>query len=137
LNLRDREDALFDEWRTNRGRFVKDGAGCRFEQQRARILFILKEVNDTDDGDWDLRKIIDYGNVAATWNNIARWTAHILDGAVFEQVRTIDQETRANYTSRIAAMNLKKAAGGRYCCKKNFRILARNIDSRIRCVAQD
>jgi hypothetical protein len=38
---------------------------------------------------------------------------HIFSTAqLFEQVRTIDQETRANYTSRIAAMNLKKAAGG-------------------------
>jgi hypothetical protein len=49
---------------------------------------------------------------AATWNNLARWTAHVLDNATYRDVADMSKQDRVRLQRRIAAVNLKKIPGG-------------------------
>ena len=83
-NLNERENALFEEWEHNLGQqgesFVRDGAVCgeTYQSTTPRLLFLLKEVNDPEGGNWDLREFLREGGQGPTWNNVTRWTRGIL-----------------------------------------------------------
>ena len=73
------------------------------------ILVILKE---TDALEGSLAEFLRNGGSDTyyrTWNNVARWTRMILDGIYLERV---DRELLDNSIKEIAAINLKKYAGG-------------------------
>lgn len=119
--LGEREDALFDRWRgglgRDSGRFVPDGAVCAetFESTDTRIVFLLKEVNDPDGGNWDLREFLRDGGRGATWNNVTRWTKGLLalpQLLPWGDLEHIDKEARIGTLRNIAAVNLKKVPGG-------------------------
>lgn len=110
---------LLDEWynaRKDYSPFVDDGIfdSKTFALQKNKILFVLKEA------DWsgvpgqreDLCSILlnKDGGSWKTWNNIARWSKAILDGGDYSE--NISCEERHNALRRIAAINLKKQAGG-------------------------
>lgn len=110
---------LLDEWynaRKNYAPFIDDGIfdPKSFNTQSNKILFILKEAH------WDgvpgqrenLCSILlhNNGNSWKSWNNIARWTKAILDNGSYSE--NISCEERHNTLHRIAAINLKKQAGG-------------------------
>lgn len=73
------------------------------------IIVILKE---TDALKGSLAEFLNHGGSDTyyrTWNNVARWVRMILDGAYLER---IDREVLNKTVREIAAINLKKYAGG-------------------------
>ena len=119
-SLREREDELFGGWKVKRpNRFAKDGAGCEYENSKIKILFILKETNNTD-CNWDGRLRLDGGMMCKngtpikhTWNNIFCWASYLMDNKPLIDCKSPDKaEERAKIFKKIAAMNLKKESGG-------------------------
>lgn len=112
--LREREDELFGRWKGHRHGFLCDGAGREFDQEPIRVVYLLKEAVGNIDGEeaaWDLRDFIDDGGRRWTWNNIARWTAFVLDGAPWSGVVDMPLQKRAPLIRRITGLNLKKVPG--------------------------
>lgn len=88
-----------------------------------KLLFILKEVNDPDGGEWDLRKYVREGGRAATWSNVARWAEGLRGLEVdhpWSDLSEVDASRRVNSLRSIAAMNLKKTPGGAVNIKANL-----------------
>jgi hypothetical protein len=117
MSLRAMEEELFAEWRAKRPGFVADGvvAEDAYLQSEQKLLFILKEVNDPDGGDWDLREYLRNGGRSQTWNNITRWVEGIRrpsDDIPWSDLAEIDEERRRETLRSIAAVNLKKTPGG-------------------------
>jgi hypothetical protein len=114
LNIRSQEDNLFSRWRQHRERFYRDGAGCHFEQETMRVLFLLKEGND-EFGDFvddnDIRDLLSHPKSLATWKNVARWAALALDNALWSNVEHLTRDSMPKYLERVVAMNLKKSSG--------------------------
>lgn len=116
MKLSEREDALFDRWRPLRPQFVADGAAdedAYFLSSR-RLLFVLKEVNDPNGGNWDLRQFMREGGRPQTWDNITRWVEGIRmlpSDLPWSKVETIDHARRLRILRSIAAVNLKKSPG--------------------------
>lgn len=120
--------SLLNEWynaRKNYAPFVDDGIfdSETFNAQKNKILFVLKEADwkngipgqrenlcstllNKDGGSWK------------SWNNIARWSKAILDNGEYPE--NISCEERHNTLCRIAAINLKKEAGGAYANGKSL-----------------
>ncbi|MBS0568039.1 MAG: hypothetical protein JSS59_11630 [Proteobacteria bacterium] len=115
LSISVREDALFSEWKVHRPAFVADGVVNETDYigSSPRLLFVLKEVNDPDGGDWDLREFLRTGGRPATWDNLARWIEAIRSPTIlpWEQIETIDIQRRTAALRSIAAVNLKKTPG--------------------------
>jgi len=117
--MRQAENELFERWADVRGPgFLKDGAGREFQGEPLRVLFVLKEAVDDPVTDpavryrwWDYRDFMDDGGQWQTWNNLARWTAHAIDGAGFGEVDYMSKDTRRRLIRRVAALNLKKIPG--------------------------
>lgn len=112
--LREREDELFERWKGHRRGFLRDGAGREFHCEPVRVVYLLKEAVgniDAEEAAWDLRDFIDDGGRRWTWNNIARWTAFVLDGAPWSSVTDMPLQKRAPLIRRIAGLNLKKVPG--------------------------
>ena len=74
MSIREKENELFTRWRGEHHGFVSDGVVSEedYDNSKIRLLFFLKEVNDPNGGNWDLREFIQDGARSQTWNNIAR-----------------------------------------------------------------
>ena len=110
------ENSLFDEWEGNRKGFVSDGLVSEndYLDSDIKVCIILKEVNDPDGGDWDLRQYLSNGARPQTWNNIVRWIKGIrnLDSEIpWSEFEHISEEDRRFFLKSICAMNLKKSPG--------------------------
>lgn len=117
MNLKIKEQEIFDEWAAGSESFVPDGVVSEqdFLSARRKICFVLKEVNDPDGGGWDLCEFISLGAQARTWNNIARWARGIEkldDGLSYEEIEEVNEDNRKSWLKPICAMNLKKWPGG-------------------------
>lgn len=111
------EESLFAEWRTNRSCFVADGVVDEqaYISSSRRLLFVLKEVNDPDGGEWDLREFIRQGGRPQTWNNITCWVEGIRNISVdipWTDLEQVDEERRQKTLRSVAVINLKKSPGG-------------------------
>ncbi len=111
------EDQLFTEWKQNRPGFVADGVvdSATYLISYPKLLFILKEVNDPDGGDWDLREYMRDGARSQTWDTITRWVEGIRrlpEDIPWKEIDTIDGPRRRAALKSIAAINLKKSPGG-------------------------
>ena len=75
MTIRAEEDSLFQSWRTSRPAVAADGVVSEqdYHASSPSIVVILKEVNDPDGGNWDLRQFLRDGGRSQTWNNVARW----------------------------------------------------------------
>lgn len=117
---------LFNLWKSRDkdyvNNFVKDGIINETEYEileGKKILFIAKEVNDENIGEWDYREY---------WNEfykpfekrLAQWTYGILED--FPPYTDLDYATTRMYLTKMAFMNVKKSAGG--TISKNNEILA-------------
>jgi len=117
MSIRDRENELFEKWSANRQRFVKDGVVDEksYLNSSAKIMLVLKEVNDPGGGNWDLREFIREGARSQTWDNITRWIygiRNINKDIEWKEVQEISEERRKEYLKSICAINLKKSPGG-------------------------
>lgn len=112
-----REKACFVEWRKKHCRIVPDGAvhPATYEASDLKLLFVLKEVNNIDDPEWDLRTYLcKYGGRGQTWNNVARWVAALTPGGAaspWDQICSIDDNVRRHRLRGVATMNVKKTSG--------------------------
>ncbi len=117
MSITDQEDSLFAKWRQGREHLVTDGVVNEDEYVRSvpRLLFVLKEVNDTKDGGgWDLREYVRNHAQGQTWNNIARWIyglRNLNQDIPWASISSIDSG-RKDLLQSICVMNLKKSPGG-------------------------
>lgn len=117
MGIREKEDELFREWKLKRPGLVADGVVNEdtYLASFPRLLFVLKEVNDTQDGGgWDLRDELKKGGRPQTWDNITRWVEGIRrlpEEIPWGELRDVDEERRCHALSSIAAINLKKSPG--------------------------
>ncbi|WP_069648988.1 hypothetical protein [Caloranaerobacter ferrireducens] len=114
------ENKLFKLWSQNRPGFVSDGVVCEdsYISAKIKIVYILKEVNDIDGGNWDLREFVRNGARANTWNNITRWTLGIINidkELCWDEIENITIEQRKKYLKSICVINLKKTPGNYVC----------------------
>ncbi len=120
MSLRTVENEMFDRWLKHRNGFVKDGLVNEdaYISSKKKILYLLKEVNDSNGGGWDLRDYVKSGARASTWNNITRWTIGLqnIDSDIsWNEIEHIDAEQRQVTLQSICAVNLKKTPGGSVC----------------------
>jgi len=121
--LAEKEQLLLDKWAEGAATFVQDGVVdpeqyCSAPQ---RLLFVLKEVNGGES--WDLRQFLKKGGRKETWNVVSRWTEQIFNGReeiAWEKLAENNEERRGTYLPHIAAINVKKTAGG--CVADNKKV---------------
>ncbi|MFH1893096.1 MAG: hypothetical protein ABIK83_10510 [Candidatus Zixiibacteriota bacterium] len=117
MSIREEEEKLFEQWQVNRQGFVRDGVVSESDylNSNPKIAFILKEVNDTEGGGWDLRQFVSEGARRQTWDNIARWVHGIRNRdsvQEWEFYSEITNKFRIEQLRSICAINLKKSPGG-------------------------
>ena len=125
--LTESENALFKLWKprySDGDHFVSDGAVDPDEYARAprKVVFVLKEVNDEDGGDWDLRKMLRNSGDDDNWrwwNTVARWVEgiqslpQVVPWREFPSLDSVQwRERRQEALRKIVAVNLKKKPGG-------------------------
>ncbi len=116
MTLEEAEDRVFDKYSPKP---IRDGAlSLQYESSNRRLLLILKEVNDPkkwfEKNDGDLRKFPHENRRAATWDNVARWSALFQNPSL--DLRDVDVSTlhrRSMHLQSTSFVNLKKTAGGR------------------------
>ena len=111
------EQELFDDWKERDPSIILDGVVSWFDYANSAIiiLFVLKEVN-SDESDWDLREFLKDGGRSFTWNNITRWIIGIRNINTdydWSTIENIEPEQRREYLKTVAAINMKKATGGK------------------------
>ncbi|MEC5319659.1 hypothetical protein VSX61_12035 [Brenneria populi subsp. brevivirga] len=117
MSISEQEKELFNLWSVNHKGFVLDGvvSEADYLESGLKLCFVLKEVNDIDGGDWDLRKYVHEGGRWQTWDNVTRWVKCIrsIDHEMgWEKLANISLEDRQQTLRSICAMNLKKTPGG-------------------------
>jgi hypothetical protein len=124
------EDALFERWESSHeaGKIVRDGLvnECSYIQSYPKILFLLKEANDSGGGGWDLREFVRDGAKANTWKVLTQWTEVIrkfpnLPLAEELEHAWTDKAYRKRLLESIGAMNLKKVPGSGVANKNQIR----------------
>jgi len=117
MSITEKENLLFERWKKKREGFVSDGIVDEgaYNSSKIKIVFILKEVNDPDGGDWDLREFVREGARRQTWDNITRWVYGIknLDREInWSELSEISSDRKKDMLRSICAINLKKTPGG-------------------------
>ena len=119
MSLREQENKLLEEWSKDKTNFAKDGAGKNFESQKAKLIFVGKETNNTKDT-FDWREYLDTGvfhkngKPFGQFYNIYRWSKFLLDGPMdFKEykIKERNKEKRIDIFSKIAFINIKKESG--------------------------
>lgn len=132
-SISEQENALFEEWEKilKNEEIVRDGVvdEVEFKKSKPKIVYFLKEVNGENDDclsnnnkrkGRDLRVFLKGKGDWRTWNNVARWTYGIRglyagktpEMLPWEEVPSIDDESRPKQLLSICAMNVKKTSGG-------------------------
>ena len=131
MNMHDAENKIFRQWKSRYNKsIIPDGIVHEptYKAAKLKILFLLKEVNDENGGEWDLRKFLFNGGRAATWTPAAIWLkgfSSLPNKLQFEEARKITSSQRTELLRSIACMNLKKYGGGAITRKKELRTVAR------------
>lgn len=113
--MREKQRALFDEWRILHPELVTDGVVDEdaYSKSKIKILYLLKEANGGEN--WDLCEFIAGGARAQTWDNITRWTMgiHNLNKDIpWNDMENISENQRKDILKSICAVNVKKTSGG-------------------------
>lgn len=117
MSIAELENTLFAKWSIHREGFVSDGVAneAHFSSSNPKLMLVMKEVNDPDGGEWDLREFVREGGRPATWDNVTRWLIGInnLDkDLMWKDLEKITEEQRVETLGRLCVMNLKKSPGG-------------------------
>jgi hypothetical protein len=129
MKIKEMEDNLFKEWSKDYNAFITDGIvdENQWLSSKIKILFILKEANDTHGDSWDLRRYIAEKARSQTWDNIARWTYGIRNLGIdvpWQNVISLSKGERESCLRSIGAMNLKKIPGGHTANNGSIRTFA-------------
>lgn len=118
MNITDKENELFNEWKQNHPKFSFDGivSPQHYLKSKIKTLFILKEVNSKEEV-FDLRKFIvnDAPDRGYTWNNISLWKKgieNINHDLKWQDVFVNIKEQCKVYLPQIGVVNIKKHPGG-------------------------
>lgn len=114
MNMTEKQNALFSEWKNELPGLVTDGVVNEQQYINApvRICFLLKEVNGGEN--WDLCEFVRDGGRAQTWNNISRWVYGIYHSGCdvpWADLQDIDNAFRRDYLQSICVVNVKKRSG--------------------------
>ncbi len=109
-------DKLFSEWKgkdkSYKGNFVSDGIidENTYNTIKPKILFITKEPNDPNIGEWDYRRLWNY-NYNIFEKRISQWTFGILYNfpEFYDDIFT--DKLIAEFLKKIAILNVKKSGG--------------------------
>lgn len=118
MSIRNAEDEIFARWREVVPSLVKDGVvdEPRFVESSPRLVFVLKEVNDTrDGGGWDLREFLREQWRSQTWLPVSRWVHGIRNlsrDIPWSEVVALSQAESHAALRSICAINVKKSPGG-------------------------
>lgn len=131
MKIHEKENLLFSKWAKERTGFVADGVIDEDEylNSRVKIMFVLKEVNDSGGGNWDLREFVREGARQQTWDLITRWVYGIrnLDKEInWSSIENITIGQRKDVLKSICAINLKKSPGGHTTNAEDFYKVALN-----------
>lgn len=120
------QNKVFEKHRKKYDEFCEDGivSAIDYTMSNFKICYILKETNSSTG--FDLAKFVREGCCGATWNNISRWTAGLVFGKKFDDVKSINKADRIKYLAPIAAINLKKTPGSASSDCKVIRDFARD-----------
>lgn len=120
------QNKVFEKHRKKYDEFCEDGivSAIDYTMSNFKICYILKETNSSTG--FDLAKFVREGCCGATWNNISRWTAGLVFGKKFDDVKSINKADRIKYLAPIAAINLKKTPGSASSDCKVIRQFARD-----------
>lgn len=135
MPIREREEALFEEWQCAIGMpFVPDGVvdSKPYSSSSRRLLYVLKEANDYDK---DLRSFVRKGAQGATWNNLTRWTktVHALPNTLdWSKLEYVTLKQRIETLKSIAFMNINKHGGGAQANQKELGKIAERDQGFIR-----
>ncbi len=115
MNISKKENDLFERWKEKRTPFKSDGV-VNPEKFDSKIVYILKEVNDKNNKEGDLRVYLKKGGQPKTWNNIAIWTFGIINedkeyNWIELKSRLKEKEFRKEMLQKICAFNIKKVPG--------------------------
>ncbi len=129
MTITQKEEEIFREWQAHRDGFVPDGVAdeSRYLVNSPRLMFVLKEVNDPDGGNWDLREFLRKGGRAQTWDNITRWVEGIRrlhQEIPWKDHQSISKQRRVDALQSICAINLKKSPGGHTTDNKDLERIA-------------
>lgn len=117
MSILQAENALFDRWRESVPSLVSDGVvdEQHFLESAPRLVFVLKEVNDTrDGGGWDLRAFLREHWRPQTWDPVSRWVygiRHIGRDLAWPDVMALPEEQLRAALRSICAVNIKKSPG--------------------------
>lgn len=117
MSITDKENELFEKWALSRPGFVGDGVAdeTAYLASDAKVVFVMKEVNDPGGGNWNQREFMRKGGRPQTWNNITRWVIGIRnleEDIAWKNLGEITEQQRIDSLKSICAMNLKKSPGG-------------------------
>ena len=118
MNIKEQEDALFEEWRNRRPDLVTDGAidAAKWSASTPRIVFVLKEANSKSGG-WDERECIRNGEWgrSPTFRNLARWSIGIRalpEEMDWSRLERISRGEMAAALLSTCVMNLRRFLAG-------------------------
>ena len=117
MGITAQEDELFERWRKRRADLVADGVVDEhaYLQSDPKLMFVLKEVNDPEGGNWDLREFLLGDSRSATWDNVTRWALSIrslADDIPWDELSSISPQQRTDTLRSLCVVNLKKSPGG-------------------------
>lgn len=134
MDIQYAENKIFEQWRSRYSKsIIPDGIVCEstYKAAKTKILFLLKEVNDEDGEEWDLREFLYNGGRSKTWTPAAIWLKGIFalpSKLPFEEARATAPSQRAELLRSIVCMNLKKYGGGAKTEKKELQAVAEAND---------
>jgi hypothetical protein len=116
MNIREKEQELFEEWKKRLGSFIEDGVVKEdsYKSSDKKIILIMKEANDPGQANWDLRAFLENGGTSKTWDTVTRWIMgirNIRHNYSWAELHEIKEEQRKTNLKTIGVINLKKNAG--------------------------
>lgn len=125
MSIKDNENKLFERWKINRINFIEDGLIDEesYLTSNPKLLFIMKEANDPENGNWDLRKVLFNGGRKYSWDNVTRWIIgirKITEDINWNELENISNEKQIENLRTVCVFNLKKTPGGHTTNNKNL-----------------
>jgi hypothetical protein len=116
MTIKEKEDNFFADYPIGEDKIVRDGIveEGSYSTSSPKILFLLKEANSPEKGEWSLIKHIREDQHAPTFDTLARWTVGIRSlprDLPWEGIKDISPYSRICALNYVVLFNLKKVPG--------------------------